>query len=132
MLLMDRVFRQQGILAHQPTPLDRLAFVGHHGMGALSFEPSLNAPSRNESIMTLNELGRQAQAVFEGQASEVLATLAQAGCSGGARPKAQVLGKPYSNGRCLIYLPAIRTITVKTGHFYNRITDNGKQAPLMI
>lgn len=90
MLLMDRVFRQQGILAHQLTPLDRLAFVGQHGMGALSFEPSLNAPSRNESIMTLNELGRQAQAVFEGQASEVLATLAQAGSSGGARPKAQV------------------------------------------
>jgi serine/threonine-protein kinase HipA len=35
-------------------------------------------------------LGRQAQAVFEGQASEVLATLAQLGSSGGARPKAQV------------------------------------------
>jgi serine/threonine-protein kinase HipA len=90
MLLMDRVFRQQGILPHQLTLLDRLAFVGQHGMGALSFEPSFEAVSIDEGVITLSELGRQAQAVFEGQASEVLATLAQLGSSGGARPKAQV------------------------------------------
>ncbi|NOT17110.1 MAG: type II toxin-antitoxin system HipA family toxin [Sulfuriferula sp.] len=90
MLLMDSVFRQQGVMPHQLTPLHRLAFVGQHGVGALSFEPCTHTPVSNESAITLSELGQQAQAVFAGQSSEVLVALAQAGGSGGARPKAQV------------------------------------------
>ena len=39
LLLQDRFFRQQGILPQQVTPLDRLAFVGDRGIGALVFEP---------------------------------------------------------------------------------------------
>ncbi len=37
MLLQDRIFRQQGILPNQLTAMDRLAFVGDKGMGALLF-----------------------------------------------------------------------------------------------
>ena len=36
MLLQDRIFRQKGILPNQVTAMDRLAFVGDKGMGALS------------------------------------------------------------------------------------------------
>ena len=36
MLLQDRHFRQQGILPAHVTALDRLAFIGDRGMGALS------------------------------------------------------------------------------------------------
>jgi len=39
LLLQDRFFRRQGILPQQLTPLDRLAFVGHRGIGSLFFEP---------------------------------------------------------------------------------------------
>lgn len=39
LLLQDRLYRQQGILPNQVTAMDRLALVGHHGLGALVFEP---------------------------------------------------------------------------------------------
>lgn len=44
MLLQDRIYRQKGILPNQLTAMDRLAFVGDKGMGALSFfrTPSLD------------------------------------------------------------------------------------------
>lgn len=38
LLLMDRVFRQSGILPTQITAMDRLAFVGASALGALSSE----------------------------------------------------------------------------------------------
>ncbi|MGP1683599.1 MAG: HipA N-terminal domain-containing protein, partial [Giesbergeria sp.] len=38
MLLMDRLFRQQGL--QHPGPLDRLAFIGERAMGALRFVPA--------------------------------------------------------------------------------------------
>lgn len=91
MLLMDRVFRQQGILPHQLTAMDRLAYVGARGGGALEFAPASDyLPSSEEARVDIAELGLQAQALFDGQTREVLAHLATAGSSGGARPKAQV------------------------------------------
>ena len=38
-LLFDRVARSQGILPSEINPLDRLAYVGHHGLGALVYQP---------------------------------------------------------------------------------------------
>lgn len=88
-LLQDRVFRQQGLPLAQITAMDRLAFVGDRGMGALSYQPdhSLKEPI---ALLSLADLGRQAQAVFDGQTDEVLQALVAAGSSGGARPKAQL------------------------------------------
>ena len=39
MLLMDRLFRKQGLRPEQLSPLDRLSFIGHRGMGALTYQP---------------------------------------------------------------------------------------------
>ena len=39
-LLFDRVARSRGIVSSEITPLDRLANVGIHGMGALVYEPA--------------------------------------------------------------------------------------------
>lgn len=96
MMLMDRLFRQHGISPHDVTPMDRLAFVGEHGMGALRYYPvsALGADSEATSESSLSELGEQARRLFEGQTDTVLATLAQAGSSGGARPKVQVYLAP--------------------------------------
>ncbi|WP_299493401.1 type II toxin-antitoxin system HipA family toxin [uncultured Shewanella sp.] len=91
LLLMDRVFRQQGILSNRVTSMDRLSFVGDSALGALCYRPmSTLVPEANEQTIGLADLGLQAQAVFDGQTDEVLSALVAAGSSGGARPKAQI------------------------------------------
>ncbi|MFH7565531.1 type II toxin-antitoxin system HipA family toxin [Oceanimonas smirnovii] len=100
LLLQDRLFRQHGILPVQVTPLDRLAFVGSSGIGALSFAPASGYCPVADDTIDLHTLGREAQALFDGQTEQVLAALAAAGSSGGARPKAQVYARPEEPGRC--------------------------------
>lgn len=91
MLLMDRLFRQHQLLPSQITAMDRLAFVGNRGMGALSFQPvsELSLVKQHE-FFDLNTLGTEAQLFFDGHTEDVLTALVQAGSSGGARPKAQL------------------------------------------
>ena len=89
-LVMDRVFRQHGVLPHQLTPLDRLAYIGNRGPGALEYQPtSPYAPHLDDST-DLAALGERARALFDGQDLDVLADLAATSSSGGARPKLQV------------------------------------------
>ena len=90
-LLMDRFLRQRGDLPAAFTDLDRLAWMGTHAMGALTFH---SASSRGEDAgagFGLGRLAREAQAVLLGEAGVVLPELLQAGGSpGGARPKVLV------------------------------------------
>ena len=67
LLLQDRYFRKHSILPHQITQLDRLAFVGNRGIGALQFEPNYDLEDRDNELIKLADLGLQAQAVFDGQ-----------------------------------------------------------------
>lgn len=91
LLLMDRVFRQSGILSAQISAMDRLSFVGNGAMGALTFSPTSNLNEQgNNNNLSVAELGIQAQAIFDGQTENVLQALVNAGGSGGARPKAQL------------------------------------------
>lgn len=91
LLLMDRVFRQQGILPHHITPMDRLAFIGQNSMGSLSYSPAMEYDAQQDKRMAdIAILGQEAQQIFEGETDEILPALAQAGGSGGARPKASV------------------------------------------
>lgn len=95
LLLMDRVFRQHGILPQKLTAMDRLAYIGNRGMGALEYEPvSEYSPASDSDQIDIAELGVQAQALFDGQTTHVLGQLAAAGSSAGARPKAQVYLHP--------------------------------------
>ncbi|WP_019026731.1 type II toxin-antitoxin system HipA family toxin [Colwellia piezophila] len=91
LLLMDRVFRQVNTLPAQITAMDRLSFVGEGAMGALSYLPISELQNNNvPEQLSIAQLGLQAQAIFDGQTSEVLQALINAGSSGGARPKAQL------------------------------------------
>ena len=95
MLLMDRVFRQSGVLPQQLTAMDRLAYIHDRAMGALSFEPNLaDLTPDTQQHLDLFALGQSAQAVFSGQSDQVLGQLAAAGSSGGARPKALIYRCP--------------------------------------
>lgn len=101
MLLMDRLFRQHQLLPSQVTAMDRLAFVGNRGMGALSFQPvSALSVEKQHEFYDLNTLGTEAQLFFDGHTKDVLAALVQAGSSGGAWPKAQLYFAADDHQRC--------------------------------
>ncbi len=86
-LLFDRFIRSQGILPSGITPLDRLAHVGAHALGALVFEPDHSADDIQGNI-SLDNLATQAQEVLDGTSDDVLLELiALNGSSAGARPK---------------------------------------------
>lgn len=89
-LLFDRFARSQGIMPDEMSPLDRLAHVGEHGMGALVYEPDYSVEESNDSI-NLDALAVQVQEVLDGSADDVLQELlALNGSSAGARPKALI------------------------------------------
>lgn len=103
LLLQDRVFRQLGILPAQVTALDRLAFVGNRGMGALSYAPVSDYQTESTTDIELATLGTEAQALFDGQTEDVLTALVAAGSSGGARPKAQLFFAADKPQQCRTY-----------------------------
>ena len=89
-LLFDRFARTQGILPADITPLDRLAYVGADGLGALVYEPEFTLAEQHKTI-SLDELAAEAQVVLNGSSSDVLKELILLnGSSAGARPKALI------------------------------------------
>jgi len=98
LLLMDRHLQSLGVDIQYLSPLDRLAYIGTRGMGALSYKPS-KSMGKDGFDIDLSELAPSALDIYEGSVSECLAELSQAGGSpGGARPKVLI----HSNGEHLI------------------------------
>lgn len=89
-LLFDRMMRSQRISPSQISSLDRLAYVGLNGMGALVYEPDSSPPLIQEFI-DLDHLATQTEKILEGASGEVITELlALNGSSAGARPKALI------------------------------------------
>jgi len=87
LLLMDRHLQSLGVETRYLTPLDRLAYVGKRGMGALTYEPATDMSGAAFDI-DIKMMANSAIEIYEGHASQVLPQIAQAGVSpGGARPK---------------------------------------------
>lgn len=94
MLLMDRLFRKQGLRAEQLSPLDRLSFIGHRGMGALTYEPDSQGAVLQGTV-DLVALANETALVLQGADTETLHRLALLGGSPqGARPKVLVFYDP--------------------------------------
>ncbi len=90
LLLIDRVFRQEGFDPATLSPIDRLAWLGTATMGALTYHPPREL-AHSDRQLHLYELGKNAADVLAGDAAEVLPELIRAGGSpGGARPKVLV------------------------------------------
>ena len=87
--LMDRAF---SALDLRPTPMRRLAWVGHRGIGALQFEPAFDAEHSGSSWQPVTSLllAREAQAVLREAPARAFRHLQHAGTAGGALPKATV------------------------------------------
>ena len=100
-LLLDRLARSKGIAPNQLTALDRLAYVGRSGMGALVYEPDLSS-DKPSNILDIDDLALKTEQVLRGSAEDVLEELvALNGSSAGARPKAMISINP--TGSRIIY-----------------------------
>jgi serine/threonine-protein kinase HipA len=96
-LLLDRTLKQQGILPQTLSPLDRLAQVGRHGMGALVYEPDYSdTPKSPGASLDLDLVAEDTSRILEerpllGNPQDVLQELLSlGGSSAGARPKAMI------------------------------------------
>jgi serine/threonine-protein kinase HipA len=87
-LLLDRTLISKGIDLSQVGELERLAFVGNQGMGALVYQPELENESQKQIIFELDEIASASLNLIEGTSTEILDDLyLLGGSSGGARPK---------------------------------------------
>ncbi len=97
LVLMDRFFRKIHKNPATVSPLERLAFVGTRGLGALTFEPSLTDKTKPKPLKWL-ELANNVEKLMSGQGQEVLKEMALLGGSPqGARPKVLAYFDPASN-----------------------------------
>lgn len=103
----------EGLRADQITPLDRLAYMGTRGMGALTFHPPTLDGGLSGTAILLADLVTAAKASLSGKISEdamsrdALAQLIQVGTSaGGARPKAVIAYNPQTQQYRSGQLPA--------------------------
>ncbi|MGB6451358.1 MAG: type II toxin-antitoxin system HipA family toxin [Steroidobacteraceae bacterium] len=90
LLLMDRLFRRNGLDPRSLSPLDRLAFLGDRAMGALAFEPA-RSPELARAELQILDLARDVRTVIAGDDGAVLRELVLlGGPPHGARPKVLV------------------------------------------
>lgn len=91
MLLLDRALTSKGISISEVTPLDRLSFVGHSGMGALIYKPAADPFYDKEMPFELDSIAKETEHVLKGASSDIIEELYRlGGSSGGARPKVLV------------------------------------------
>jgi serine/threonine-protein kinase HipA len=103
--LIDAWMAQEGVGRSQITSLDRLAYMGRRGLGALEFKPARGPrPSRVSTAIDLSELVESARRAVQGDvgtdahAQAALAQIIQVGTSaGGARAKAVVSWNPATH-----------------------------------
>jgi len=87
-LLLDRHMEKHGVNRRQLTVLDRLAYVGQHGMGALIYEPARDEGDVQDKPLALDRIAAESAIVLTGENEAVFEELLRLnGSSAGARPK---------------------------------------------
>ena len=99
--LIDGWMAAQGVERAHITPLDRLAYMGKRGMGALEFHPARSPASASSTALSLASLVESARRALRGElgaehlAGAALAQIIKVGTSaGGARAKAVIAWNP--------------------------------------
>ncbi|MGO9088392.1 MAG: type II toxin-antitoxin system HipA family toxin [Candidatus Sulfotelmatobacter sp.] len=102
--LIDAWMAERGFAKSEVTPLDRLAYMGKRGMGALEFKPARGSHSESAAPLEMKSLVENARKVMEGDltidahAKAALANIIHVGTSaGGARAKAVIAWNPKTN-----------------------------------
>jgi serine/threonine-protein kinase HipA len=87
-LLLDKILASKSVNTGAITPLQRLAYVGTEGMGALIYRPENKLESDRDYIINLDKIAKETNIILEGKATDVLDEInLLGGNSGGARPK---------------------------------------------
>ena len=101
--LIDAWMSQRGIDKNAVTTLDRLAYMGKRGMGALEFRPAKGSHTESSAPLQMKELVETARKVIHADistddvAQAALANIIRVGTSaGGARAKAVVAWNPVT------------------------------------
>jgi serine/threonine-protein kinase HipA len=99
--LIDAWMQAKGRTRESITILDRLAYMGKRGLGALAFKPSLGSHRESAAALDMKNLVEQARLALhgglssDGMAEAALAQIIRVGTSaGGARAKAVVAWNP--------------------------------------
>jgi serine/threonine-protein kinase HipA len=102
--LIDAWMGQHGVVKSEVTPLDRLAYMGKRGVGALEFKPARGSYKESAAPLEMKSLVENARKLIEGdlsgdaQAKAALNNIIQVGTSaGGARAKAVIAWNPRTN-----------------------------------
>jgi serine/threonine-protein kinase HipA len=96
-LLRDRSLASKGIDISGITPLERLAFVGSTGMGALIYQPEIETGKNTDPISELDVLATEMNQILQGASSDIIEELfILGGSSGGTRPKVFVGYNPHT------------------------------------
>ncbi len=102
--LIDAWMAQRGIEKSSVTILDRLAYMGKRGMGALEFRPARGAHKESSAPVEMKELVEEARRLVHGtfsvdrEAKAALANIIKVGTSaGGARAKAVIAWNPKTD-----------------------------------
>ena len=102
--LIDAWMAARGVAKSQITSLDRLAYMGKRGIGALEFSPARSPASVGSTALKLSRLIESARAAVHGElgsdrlAKAALAQIIQVGTSaGGARAKAAIAWNPKTD-----------------------------------
>lgn len=95
--LIDRAIVARGISLSEVSILDRLAYVGDAGMGALTYRPAYEAPPTKTAMVNLDFLAEESQHFLRGASTDIIEQLLKlGGSSGGARPKILVGFNPVT------------------------------------
>ena len=87
-LLLDRTLLSKGFDLSQISQLDRLAYIGGSGMGALTYAPCHEKENLFNTTIELDLISSEMNIVLQGNSSDCIEELYQmGGSSGGARPK---------------------------------------------
>ncbi len=102
--LIDAWMAERGLAKSEVTPLDRLAYMGKRGVGALEFKPARGSHSESAAPLEMKSLVENARKLTEGDltidahAHAALANIIHVGTSaGGARAKAVIAWNPKTN-----------------------------------
>ena len=90
LLLLDRTLRKKGSSLHACLPLQRLAMVGTHGMGALEYTPAAEQAEEAVSVAELDALAEDSLRILRDapvDAGQLDKLIQLNGSSAGARPK---------------------------------------------
>lgn len=90
LLLLDRALRKKGSTLHACLPLQRLAMVGAHGMGALEYTPAAEQAEEAVSVAELDALADESLRILRDapvDAGQLDKLIQLNGSSAGARPK---------------------------------------------